>query len=359
MPTFPDRRTVLAGLTATLAAPALAAPRGSTPLFAGNYTGEGGPGATPLTRTAATWRLGTPIPTVANASWTIDAGNGMRYVVDERANGQVHLCDRDLRIVASAASGGADPCHLALHPGGRWLAAANYSSGTIGLLPLVPGRPTLGPPVIRRHAGSGPNAARQAGPHAHWVGFTPDGRWLHAVDLGADAIFAHDLRGGPGATHVAFAAPAGSGPRHLGWHPSRRRAYLVTELSAELIVLDARADGDFAAVATLALRPSGFAGGCYPAHVAIDAAARRLYVSLRGPDLILTFALDDRGMPTAIGSMPSGGRWPRCFTLTADGRQLLVANQRSGEIAVLTIGATGKVSGVEARLPVRGVAFVG
>ncbi|MEX7038360.1 beta-propeller fold lactonase family protein, partial [Pseudomonas aeruginosa] len=42
-----------------------------------------------------------------------------------------------------------------------------------------------------RHTGQGPNKARQEASHAHWVGFSPDRRWLHSVDLGTDTIFAY------------------------------------------------------------------------------------------------------------------------------------------------------------------------
>jgi 6-phosphogluconolactonase len=103
---------------------------------------------------------------------------------------------------------GADPCHVALSPDGRALAVANYSSGTVALWKLDPrsGLP-IGEAERIVHAGSGPNQERQAGAHAHWVGFAPGAPLLHSVDLGADAVFAHHFdprSGGLAKTTVAY-----------------------------------------------------------------------------------------------------------------------------------------------------------
>ena len=43
---------------------------------------------------------------------------------------------RGLAVLDVVASGGADPCHLLLAPDARTLYVANYSSGTLGVLPL-------------------------------------------------------------------------------------------------------------------------------------------------------------------------------------------------------------------------------
>lgn len=356
------RRDVLGGLalgglgTAFAGTPARAAD--AAPLFAGTYAAEGGGGARLVTGNGAHWHPGAAAPAVRNASWAVRAAGGRRYVVDEQSDGRIHLCGPDLTILSTTSSGGADPCHLALHPGGRWLAAANYSSGSVALIPLAADG-TPGTAVVRAHPGHGRDPVRQAGAHAHWVGFTPDGRWLHAVDLGADAIFAHDVAAGPGAVKIAYQAPPGAGPRHLAWHPTRRRAYLVSELDAMLTVLDAAADGGFAQVRRVSLRPPGVSGDCFPAHVALDAQARHLYVSVRGTNVVAAFALDAHGLPTLLGYAPSGGNWPRAFRISDDGSHLLVANQRSGTLAALPVKRDGTLAPAAARVAIPGLAFIG
>ena len=55
-----------------------------------------------------------------------------------------------------------------------------------------------------------------------------------------------------------------------------------------------------------------------------------------------------------LGTIPVEGSWPRNFGITPDGKWMLVANQRSGNITVFKIdGENGKLtySGNEIKLP--------
>ena len=87
-------------------------------------------------------------------------------------------------------SGGADPCHLLLDTDGRTLFVANYTSGTLAVLPLDAdgGFATLGPDQVFGHTGTGPDEDRQESPHAHFVALDPSGAFVLVVDLGTDEI---------------------------------------------------------------------------------------------------------------------------------------------------------------------------
>src|SRR5439155_26219888 len=82
------------------------------------------------------------------------------------------------------------------------------------------------------HHGSGPQTARQEGPHAHAVLPDPSGRWLLSVDLGTDSVRVCALDGAAGTLTVRdeVALRPGSGPRHLAFHPRGDRAYVINEL---------------------------------------------------------------------------------------------------------------------------------
>ncbi|HWI34421.1 MAG TPA: beta-propeller fold lactonase family protein, partial [Lapillicoccus sp.] len=43
------------------------------------------------------------------------------------------------RPLGQQSTGGADPCHLALSPDGRWLLTANYTSGSVSVHPVEDG----------------------------------------------------------------------------------------------------------------------------------------------------------------------------------------------------------------------------
>ncbi|MBB4617380.1 lactonase family protein [Sphingomonas abaci] len=354
------RRSALAGIAAGLAAPALGSGRSDAHLIAGAYASEGGVGLYPLTYADDRgWTIGTANAGIADASFAVRSRAGRWYCVDE-ADNWVGVYAPDWSRIALTVSGGAAPCHLALDPAERRLAVANYSSGTVALFRLdAQGRPE-GTQMLLHH-GIGPDRARQAGPHAHWVGFTADGRWLHSVDLGADAIFATPIdpaTGQAGPTVTAWTAPPGTGPRHMAHHPSLPRAYLVSELSNQLFTLTAEPDGRFTTLGAQSIRPADARGPAYGAHIAVDTAGRRLYVSVRGDNRIAVFALDERGTPTLLQHIQSGGNWPRHFLLLERERHLLVANERSGNVAVFDLMADGRLRATTASAALPGVVFL-
>jgi 6-phosphogluconolactonase len=82
------------------------------------------------------------------------------------------------------------------------------------------------------------------------------------------------------------------------------------------------------------------------AHVAIDRAGQRLYVSNRGHNSIAVFVIEADGTPRPVQHVDSGGDWPRMFLLVEDARQMLVGNERSGTVAVLGIARDGTLTGV-------------
>lgn len=344
--------------------PALARPRpGGARLIAGTYASEGGPGLALLHAERDGWRAGNVLRSIRNASFGVRSSRlGVRYLLDEQPQGGLGIYDRGLRQLARFSTHGADPCHAALSPDGRMLAVANYTSGSVALwqLDARTGLPT-GEARRIEHRGSGPNRERQAGPHAHWVGFAAEGRHLHAVDLGADAIFLHHVTRGTrdiAESSIAYQAEPGSGPRHLARHPRLPIAYLVAELANTVTILVAEPDGRFTAKATVATLPTGFAGESAAAHIALNRTGTRLYVSNRGHDSIAVFAVASDGTLTPIQHAACGGHWPRLFLLDEARGEMLVANERSGNVARLRLRADGRLAPAERGVALPGVVFL-
>lgn len=363
MALFFSRRTLLAGAAAFGVLPATARARAAVDLIAGTYASEHGPGLVPLAAGPAGWRAGPAIAAIRNASFGVRApGAAVRYLLDEQTEGRLGVYDRDFRRLAELSTLGADPCHAAVRGDGRLLAVANYSSGSVALWQLDPrtGLPR-GEAQRVQHVGSGPNRDRQAGPHAHWVGFAPGGAVLHSVDLGADAVFAHRIDPRTGAatdTAVAYRAEPGTGPRHLARHPRLPVAYLVAELANTVTVLDAQTDGSFTRRTVLSTLPPGFDGASAAAHIAVNRAGTRLYVSNRGHDSIAVFAIGRDGTLSPIQHAACGGHWPRLFLLREDRGEMLVANERSGNVARLAIGRDGRLGAAEPGVQIPGVVFL-
>lgn len=131
-----------------------------------------------------------------------------------------------LEPLNSQPSGGALPCHLALSADGGHLLAANYGSGGFAVFPLGPdGR--IGPPCdLARPEGSGPDAARQAGPHAHFIAEDPTLGLVLGADLGTDRVHLWHLDRAEGRLHPA-PAPAihtAGGTGRATWPSAPKRA---------------------------------------------------------------------------------------------------------------------------------------
>jgi len=310
------------------------------------------------------WSLGKADSGVPNASFaTCSARHALNYFVDEQQAGAVgvyRLKAGRLVQLARVATQGADPCYIALNHDESLLAVANYGSGSIAVFELDPvtGLPTE-PPALRTNHGSGPVSDRQEEPHAHCACFSPDDRRLYHVDLGTDEILVYPIDPATrsiGEREVAFAAPPGSGPRHLVFHPVLPLALLASELASTLTVLQI-VGNRLVPRQTISTLPSDVAGKSICGHLSINAAGDRAYVTNRGHDSVAVFAWNEAGILMLLQHVTSGGASPRAFVLLEDERQMLLANEGDGTMTSFTVQGDGLLSPPIARLLVPGAAF--
>jgi 6-phosphogluconolactonase len=238
---------------------------------------------------------------------------------------------------------GTTACHCAFDATATMVATANYTAGeqpagnAITVHRLVSGVP--GPALTDIvHAGHGPNAQRQERSHAHCVRWTPDQRYLTVVDLGIDSVRLYR------ATDFTLASetklPAGSGPRHIVFHPHKPLAYVMAELQPGVTTL-AYADGRFEVVATHAVGPAVSGGS----GIVIAPDGAHLFVGDRGNKAVARFAIDpDSGTATYAASTSAGGDIPRDLAFGADGRLLAVANVGSDVVQLFSHGSGGSLT---------------
>ncbi|WP_315097828.1 lactonase family protein [uncultured Cellulomonas sp.] len=320
-----------------------------TPLWIGTYPVAGA--GTPVGQGEGIWRVDldpatgelsgarqvveTPSPSFLALRGTV------LYAANEQADGTVSAFDvvgDTLRHRATVPSGGADPCHLLLDADRRTLLVANYSSGTLGALPLDAdgGFATLGPAQVLGHAGSGPDEGRQESPHAHFVALDPSGVFVLVVDLGTDEIRRYRRDAGRLVQDgIAATLPAGTGPRHLTFSVDGRFAYVVGELDVTVRVL-AWVGGVGTLVQTLPATTVPAPERRLPSHIVLD--GDRLLVGVRTSDVLARFTVRADGLlePVADDALP--GAWPRHFAVV-DG-WTVVAQQVSGGLAVLDVDGT-------------------
>ncbi|MEV6327596.1 lactonase family protein [Streptomyces sp. NPDC051909] len=270
-------------------------------------------------------------------------GGGVLYAVSETENGAAAAFDiggpAPIPLGAPVPVDAAGPTHLAL-TGGHVL-TANYTSGSVSVLPRTADG-TLGPVSGQlRHEGGGPVADRQEAPHAHQVLPDPSGRWVLTVDLGTDSVTVTALDAATGTLrpHGATTLRPGTGPRHLAFHPAGGHAYVLNELEPTVTVCrwDAAA-GVLTPLGETPVVPEGAPGARYPSEVVVAPDGRFLWAAVRGADTLAVLALaEDGASARLVASVPCGGQWPRDLTLAPSGRHLYAANERSGDVTWFTV----------------------
>jgi 6-phosphogluconolactonase len=331
-------------------------------LHVGSYRSRGGAGVYALHLDADGFSRHGVYGDAPDASWAVQSSRtGLVYMVEETEVGRVGVHRFDStgwRRMTRVATDGALPCYLALDSTERKLAVANYGSGSIAVFDVGEDGLPAGPGVVHQHTGSGPVLDRQASAHAHCAVFAPDGALYH-VDLGSDQILRYSLRpdGTLGEPTVEFAAPAGSGPRHLLFHPRRPLAVLVSELASTLTIFDLTERGlrERQRVSTL---PPGFAGHNLGGHLGIGRNGNRIYVSNRGHDSVAVFVWEDAGDCAPVQHVSSEGTSPRHFRLLNNERLLAVVNEESDNVVLLDVGTDGSLASAGRQLDVPGAACV-
>jgi 6-phosphogluconolactonase len=266
---------------------------------------------------------------------------------EDRSGGAVssYRLDRSsarLTKVSEVASLGGGTCHVAVDRTGRAAFAANYGGGSAASF-RVGADGTLSPAAsFFQYSGQGPNKERQTGPHAHRVTVSPDNRFLLVNDLGLDAIHTYRLDAATAKLTpnepASWSSAPGAGPRALRFHPNGRVAYCVTEMASSVVVLRWDAErGALETVQEVAMRPDGFSGVTGGDDIVIDRRAQFAYAADRFDDIIVTFSISPAdGRLTLLDRIPCGGKIPRHLALDPSGRWLLVANQVSDTISVLS-----------------------
>jgi 6-phosphogluconolactonase len=294
---------------------------------------------------------------VVNPSFmSMDKANGLVYCVSENGTDSTvstftYEINGQLKYRSKVPGGGEDPCYIT-HSKDHVI-VANYESGSIAVFGRQPDGTLTEAVQVVRHEGSGPDKPRQAKPHVHLVQFSPDGRFLFATDLGTDSIniYKYDSDGNPAVLSLedTIAVTAGSGPRHLAFHPEGNYFYLICELSATVEAFSY--DGDKAKLLQrVALEKEDRAEYKSGADVKISGDGRFLYATNRGKaNTITVFKITDSGNLRPVQQLSTQGNSPRNIAIDPTGRSIFIAHEDSGGIVIFsrdrlkgTLSATGK-----------------
>jgi 6-phosphogluconolactonase len=256
-----------------------------------------------------------------------------------------------LKLLNQVPTRGAGPCHVSLDKNGAYVLVANYDGGSIASFPVHEDGSLGTASGFVQHSGSGPNKERQEGPHAHWIGTSPDNRFALAVDLALDEVLVYGFDPSKGIFTPMLSGFAkvkpGAGPRHLAFHPNGKFAYVLSEMDSSVTVFSYQAkNGAFSSLETISTLPKDYAGPKEAAEIAVDPGGKFLYTSNRGHDSIAIFEINPaKGTLKSLGQALTGGKTPRHFAIDPTGKYLLAENQESNNIVVFHIdAATGNLT---------------
>lgn len=253
--------------------------------------------------------------------------------------------DIGLEAVNSQPTGDGGAAHVAVDRTGRVLLSAQYGGGSVSSYPLDK-EGSIGKHItlLRHTEPSGVVPDRQRSCHPHWVGTSPDNRFVLVPDLGADQIYIHrlDAKTGELAPHDSVTTPPGSGPRHFAFHPSGKAGYVSNEIDVSISAFEYDPEGGKLAISntapTVTREQKERERHNSTSEVRVHPSGKFVYVANRGHDTISVFSIDDSiGELSLVEQEPIRGSWPRNFNLDPSGRWLLAAGRDSNTLAVFAV----------------------
>ena len=263
-------------------------------------------------------------------------GDGTRLFAAYRSSGEIASYKMDPKTgelqLFSVISAGADPAYIALDRSESFLLSAYYRAGKVGVHQLNSQGALLPEAVHWR-----PTAEK-----AHAILVHPDNQWAYVPHTGPNAIyiFSFDAKNG----HLSPANPplvhtgAGTGPRHLQFHPQLDCLYFDNEQGSSVSVFGFdRNTGQIRLRQSLSTLPANFDSPNTCSDLEITPDGRFLYVANRGHDSIAGFRVSPKtGRLQSIGQFPTETT-PRSFAVTPCGKWIVAAGQTSGHLQISEI----------------------
>lgn len=284
---------------------------------------------------------------VINPSFLTISQNGKFLYACNETNGEnatvsafkIDAENNKLDFINKQKSGGNDPCFVNLYED-KFLLNGNYSGGNVSVFPLNKDGSLQEYSQKIDFFGSGLLKNRQEKAHIHQVVFSPKKDFVFLPDLGSDKIrvFPFDKNNlKPLIEKDSFSIQtiAGSGPRHLTFHPNKKIVYSIEELSGTVSVYRYNKGSlkSIQRVFTYSKKQDSYKS----AEILASKDGKFLYVSNREEkeNSIAIFSIDPKNSKLKlIKHQSTFGDHPRHFIIDESGAFLMVANQNTNNLIV-------------------------
>lgn len=285
-----------------------------------------------------------------------NGGGGYVYVV------QFHPENERLFVVCRRESLGVNPCGCALSKSGEFLLVVHHTSTkdtATKLMRNVDGTITNkiiyddAAIVLFRIAEDG--CIQEVCDYAVHEPQNDKASLLHAVysyhnhfiicDKGLDCLYSYDVDEEQGKLRLqdTIHVEQGSKPRYCAFHPIKPLFYGSNEGCEKIYTYCCNPEnGKLSVLCETSLHVKGEKEqGHMSSDIMITPDGRFLYVALRGINQLISFELDEKGIPRRRGAICCGGINPRGLSIDPDGMFLYSCNTESDDITCFKIQEDG------------------
>jgi len=255
------------------------------------------------------------------------------------------------KLLNRAATGGKNGVREAVDPSGKFLIVANYSSGSVAVLPIAPdGSLKDQHQLVQLPGDPGPHKVEQTSSHPHDIVFDPSGRFVLVPDKGLDRVFVFRFDAATGrlspTEQGSVKSRPGAGSRHLAFHPKLPIVWVLNELDSTIATYRFDTEhGTLTALQVMSTLPTDFTGYSTTAEIAVSSDGRFAYGSNRGHDSVTVFAVGPEGLLSEVGWQPTQGSTPRFIGLDPAGHFLYAANEQGDTVVTFRVdGSSGRLT---------------
>jgi 6-phosphogluconolactonase len=255
------------------------------------------------------------------------------YAIDEQLNGPVaqviaFTVDQTtgaLSEINRQDTGATIGAHVAVHPSGQWVLAANYGDGSVSVF------------AVRDDGGlQPPSTPVAAGAQAHQVVFDAAGSVAFVPCVMAEHVAVFDFSAGALTPRAPATIAVAGGPRTLAFTPDQRFAYVLTQNDSTIAAFGYAAQSTtLTFIETVPATPNG---GSFSAHLVVHESGKFLYASNRMDNGIALFAIDPQtGQLNEVAQHREMLNFPRLFAIDPAGDLMLIGNQHDNSVVMRRI----------------------
>lgn len=232
---------------------------------------------------------------------------------------------------------GAAASYLAIDPTGDYLFSSYFAAGKIAVHRINEDGTLQAEPVHMFETDE----------RAHCITLDRSGTNVFVPHVRPEAIFQFKFDPKQGAL-TANAEPKlirkqGAGPRHIWFHPKTDFAYGSDEQGSSVTVYKFDPEtGALSVVQTLSTLPDGFKGKNSTSDIEVHPFNNVVFVANRGSDTIASFTINPKTGLLSPLEHSDAPAVTRSFNISADGKFLLAAGQKSNTLKVFAIDQTGR-----------------